>query len=93
MILKTSAMRLVDVAVSGAPVTVFRDFYSCRKIQKPESPAWGQSCQLRPFGYVSARWVSQARKMMSVQIVMDHCGDTRFTFDPADQAAVAEAIV
>jgi hypothetical protein len=29
---------------------------------------------------------------MSVQIVMDHSGDSRFTFDPADQAAVAQAI-
>jgi hypothetical protein len=29
---------------------------------------------------------------MSVHIVMDHSGDSRFEFDPADQAAVAEAM-
>jgi len=29
--------------------------------------------------------------MMAKQIVMDHTGDTRHQFDPADAAAVAEA--
>jgi hypothetical protein len=29
---------------------------------------------------------------MSTHIVMDHSGDSRFEFDPADQAAVAEAM-
>ena len=29
--------------------------------------------------------------MMAIQIVMDHTGDTRHQFDPADAAAVAEA--
>jgi hypothetical protein len=29
---------------------------------------------------------------MSIQIVMDTSGDSRFEFDPADQAAVAEAM-
>ena len=29
---------------------------------------------------------------MCVQIVMDHSGDSRFEFDPADQAAVAVAM-
>ncbi len=28
---------------------------------------------------------------MATQIVMDHTGDTRYQFDPADAAAVAEA--
>jgi len=29
---------------------------------------------------------------MSVQIVMDQNGDTRFEFDPADEAAIAKAM-
>jgi hypothetical protein len=29
---------------------------------------------------------------MATQIVMDHSGDSRFEFDPADKAAVAEAM-
>jgi hypothetical protein len=29
--------------------------------------------------------------MMAIQIVMDHTGDTRHHFDPADAVAVAEA--
>ena len=29
---------------------------------------------------------------MATQIVMDHSGDSRFEFDPADGAAVAEAM-
>jgi hypothetical protein len=29
---------------------------------------------------------------MAIQIVMDHSGDSRFKFDPADKAAVAEAM-
>ena len=28
---------------------------------------------------------------MAIQVVMDHTGDTRHQFDPADAAAVAEA--
>jgi hypothetical protein len=29
---------------------------------------------------------------MATQIVMDHSGDSRFEFDPADKGAVAEAM-
>ena len=28
---------------------------------------------------------------MSIQIIMDHTGESRFEFDPADEAAVANA--
>jgi hypothetical protein len=44
-----------------------------------------------PSAEVPSIGVTGASDTMATQIVMDHTGDTRHQFDPADAGAVAEA--
>jgi hypothetical protein len=45
----------------------------------------------RPSAEFHPAGLTGARDTMATQIVMDHTGDTRHQFDPADAGAVAEA--
>jgi hypothetical protein len=67
---------------------ILRDWASSQGIRRKDSPIWNftRSPEFRQSGFFSG-----ASDTMATQTVMDHTGDTRHQFDPADPGAVAEA--